>query len=150
KSNRQIAKTAGVSHPHVAKVRGDLERSGDVETVTTSIDTKGRKQPAKKTKRRGAKPADPPEASGAIAGAIHQMAAQPCGTDEFLDDEGNYAPVDLLAGEAARGRGFLYRAQQSVFAAQAESFKDIECKREMVEAAKEVAAADNWRNHMAA
>jgi hypothetical protein len=50
KSNRQIAKTAGVSHPHVAKVRGDLERSGDVETVTTSIDTKGRKQPAKKPK----------------------------------------------------------------------------------------------------
>jgi hypothetical protein len=48
KSNRQIAKTAGVSHPHVAKVRGDLEKSGDVETVTTSIDTKGREQPAKK------------------------------------------------------------------------------------------------------
>jgi len=45
KSNRRIAKEIGVSHPHVAKVRGDLEKSGDVETVTTSIDTKGRKQP---------------------------------------------------------------------------------------------------------
>ena len=55
KSNRQIAKTVGVSHPHVAKVRGDLEKSGDVETVTTSIDTKGRKQPAKKK----ATPAEP-------------------------------------------------------------------------------------------
>src|SRR5262249_53547274 len=44
KSNRQIAKATGVSHPHVAKVRGELEKTGDVETVTTSIDSKGRKQ----------------------------------------------------------------------------------------------------------
>ena len=51
KSNRQIAKTVGVSHPHVAAVRAELEKSGDVETVTTSIDTKGRKQPAKKKRR---------------------------------------------------------------------------------------------------
>ena len=38
----------GVSHPHVAKVRKALEKSGDVETITTSIDSKGRKQPARK------------------------------------------------------------------------------------------------------
>src|SRR5262245_5969875 len=50
KSNRRIAKEVGASHPHVAKDRGDLEKSGDVETVTTSIDTKGRKQPAKMVK----------------------------------------------------------------------------------------------------
>lgn len=48
KSNRQVAKLAGVSHPYVAAVRAELEKSGDVETVTTSIDTKGRKQPARK------------------------------------------------------------------------------------------------------
>lgn len=48
KSNRQIAKTVGVSHPHVAVVRAELEKSGDVETVTTSVDTKGRKQPTHK------------------------------------------------------------------------------------------------------
>jgi len=48
KSNRQVAKTVGVSHPHVATVRAKLEKSGDVETVTTSIDTKGRAQPARK------------------------------------------------------------------------------------------------------
>jgi DNA-binding Lrp family transcriptional regulator len=52
KSNRQVAKLTGASHPHVAKVRTELEQSGDVETVTTSVDTKGRKQPAKKKKRR--------------------------------------------------------------------------------------------------
>ncbi len=34
----------------VAKVRSELERAGDVETVSTSIDTRGRKQPAKKAK----------------------------------------------------------------------------------------------------
>ena len=48
KSNRQIAKEVGRSHPHVAAVRAELEKSGDVETVTTSIDTKGRRQPARK------------------------------------------------------------------------------------------------------
>jgi DNA-binding Lrp family transcriptional regulator len=48
KSNRRIAKMAKASHPHVAKVREQLEKKGDVETVTTSVDTKGRQQPAKK------------------------------------------------------------------------------------------------------
>jgi hypothetical protein len=51
KSNRQIAKTAGVSHPHVAKIRSEMEAAGDVETITTSVDTKGSKQPAKKPKK---------------------------------------------------------------------------------------------------
>src|SRR5262249_48331952 len=32
----------------VNKVRAEMEEAGDVETVSTSIDTKGRKQPAKK------------------------------------------------------------------------------------------------------
>ena len=50
RSNRQIAAEAKASHPHVAKVRSELEKAGDVETVTTSIDTKGRKQPARKAK----------------------------------------------------------------------------------------------------
>jgi ParB-like chromosome segregation protein Spo0J len=44
-SNRQIAKAVDASHPYIAKVRAELEKSGDVETVTASIDTKGRKQP---------------------------------------------------------------------------------------------------------
>jgi hypothetical protein len=52
KSNRQIAKATKVSHPHVAKVRAEMEEAGDVETVSTSIDTKGRKQPVKTAERR--------------------------------------------------------------------------------------------------
>jgi len=47
-----VAKTVGVSHPHVAAVRAELEKSGDVETVTTSIDTKGRAQPARKAAKK--------------------------------------------------------------------------------------------------
>jgi ParB-like chromosome segregation protein Spo0J len=50
KSNRQIAAETGVSHPHVAAVRNDMERAGDVERVTTTIDTRGRKQPKKSKK----------------------------------------------------------------------------------------------------
>ena len=48
KSNRQVAKMVKASHPHVAKVREQAEKTGDVETVTTSIDSKGRQQPAKR------------------------------------------------------------------------------------------------------
>jgi hypothetical protein len=39
-----------ISHPHVGKVRRSLEQTDDVETVSTSTDTKGRKQP--RTKKR--------------------------------------------------------------------------------------------------
>jgi hypothetical protein len=51
KSNRQVAKLTDTSHPHVAKVRDQAEKTGDVETVTTSIDTEGRKQRAKRKPR---------------------------------------------------------------------------------------------------
>lgn len=48
RSDRQIAEAAGVSHPSVAKIRRELEADGDVETVSTRIDTKGRTYPATK------------------------------------------------------------------------------------------------------
>jgi hypothetical protein len=51
KSDRQLARITGVSHPHVGMVRRSLEQKGDVETVSTSIDTKGRKQPRKRLAR---------------------------------------------------------------------------------------------------
>jgi len=49
KSNRTVAKLTDTSHPHVAKVQA--EETGDVETVTTSIDTRGRKQPSSKARK---------------------------------------------------------------------------------------------------
>jgi DNA-binding Lrp family transcriptional regulator len=48
RSNRQIAELTKTSHPTVAKRRAKLEAAGDVETVTTSTDTRGRKQPTRK------------------------------------------------------------------------------------------------------
>jgi ParB-like chromosome segregation protein Spo0J len=51
KSDRQIAKTVKASPTFVGKVRAEGEATGDVSTVDTRTDTKGRQQPA--TKARG-------------------------------------------------------------------------------------------------
>jgi N6-adenosine-specific RNA methylase IME4 len=48
KSNRQVAERLGVSHPTVANVRREMEATGDVVKVTTTTDTLGRSQPARK------------------------------------------------------------------------------------------------------
>jgi ParB-like chromosome segregation protein Spo0J len=69
KSNRQIAKATGVSHPHVGKVRAEMEEAGDVETVSTSIDTRGRRQARGKAK---AEPDDDRMPTEAEAEASHQ------------------------------------------------------------------------------
>jgi hypothetical protein len=50
KSDRQIAKTANASPTFVGKIRAEKEAVGDVSTVDTRTDTKGRKQPAKRAK----------------------------------------------------------------------------------------------------
>jgi len=54
KSDRQIAETVKASPTFVGKVRAEKEATGDVSTVDTRTDTKGRKQPAKKPPRRPA------------------------------------------------------------------------------------------------
>lgn len=48
KSNRQIAKTVSASPTFVGKVRNEAEERGDVSTVDTRTDAKGRQQPARK------------------------------------------------------------------------------------------------------
>jgi hypothetical protein len=48
KSDRQIAKAVKASPTFVGKVRAEKEATGDVSTVDTRTDSKGRKQPAKK------------------------------------------------------------------------------------------------------
>jgi hypothetical protein len=54
-SSRRAAKLACVSPTTGTKTRARLEASGDVSTVDTSIDTRGRKQPAKKNGKQPAK-----------------------------------------------------------------------------------------------
>jgi hypothetical protein len=48
KSNRQIAKLVDASPTTVGTKRGKMETRGDVSKLDTSIDTRGRKQPARK------------------------------------------------------------------------------------------------------
>ena len=49
KSDRRVAKDLGISPSTVGAARNDLEESGDVSKLDTSIDTLGRKQPRKRT-----------------------------------------------------------------------------------------------------
>lgn len=51
RSDRQVAKATGVSHPTVGKVRRELEESGDAERVTARTDTLGRVQPVPEPSR---------------------------------------------------------------------------------------------------
>ena len=50
-SDRAVSRIVGVSHPTIAKDRKKHEAKGDVETVTTSRDTRGRSQPRKRKSR---------------------------------------------------------------------------------------------------
>jgi hypothetical protein len=60
KSDRQIGKMAMVSKNTAKSVRGELEGRGQIAHVETRTDTKGRKQPAKKsTKKAGRKQPGP-------------------------------------------------------------------------------------------
>jgi hypothetical protein len=49
-SNRQIAEATQTSHPTVGKIRQSMEAAGDVEKVSTSTDTRGRRQPRTRSK----------------------------------------------------------------------------------------------------
>ncbi len=55
KSDRQIGEIIGVTHPTVAAERKKAEAEGDVERLSTSIDTDGRKQP--RVRKKAVKPA---------------------------------------------------------------------------------------------
>jgi integrase len=57
KSNRQIAKIAKASPTTVGTERAKMEKAGDVSKLDTRVDSKGRKQPAKK-KGKSRKPAE--------------------------------------------------------------------------------------------
>ena len=74
-SDRQIAKQTGASHTHVTKKRRELEKTGDVATVATSTDTKGRQQPRRRSKSATAKTATATYASRATKPAEQSVSA---------------------------------------------------------------------------
>ena len=45
KSDRQIAKQIGVTHPFVGNIRYDMEQSGELEAVTSSVGADGKERP---------------------------------------------------------------------------------------------------------
>jgi ParB-like chromosome segregation protein Spo0J len=56
KSDRQIAEMLKVSPTYVGKVRTEMEAAGDVSTVDTRKDKRGRDQPARKKRKREKEP----------------------------------------------------------------------------------------------
>lgn len=74
RSDRQIAKATGVSHPTVGKVRREMEESGDAVRVTTRTDTLGRVQPVPEPSRTYPDPAElqPPPPDPIVAQIIEQ------------------------------------------------------------------------------
>jgi DNA-binding Lrp family transcriptional regulator len=124
-SNRQVAKAVGKSHPHVARIREQLEQAGDVETVTTSIDTKGRRQPAKRlrisdserelrnygrmVKAHAKAAADRAEKNAVADRAAEERSQQTQHTTEQIEPQPQPKPLDR-PGEGDDGLGALLRA----------------------------------------
>jgi hypothetical protein len=74
KSDRQIAKEAGVDHKTLAKARAKGQDVGSIPHVAKRIDSKGRKQPATKVRKPEVAASPPPAASPA---AISPATASP-------------------------------------------------------------------------
>ncbi len=130
-SDRQIAKQTGASHPHVAKVRHELEQSGAVETVTAVTGSDKRQQPRQRSKPAKAKPvADAEPASPATnpdgiaepaGGATASGAIKPAATDGAVTAPASApaakTPASILIriADLARGcRGLLAHPEQNV------------------------------------
>jgi hypothetical protein len=90
-SDRQIAEKIGASHPHVAKVRRKLEKSGEVETVTTSVDKHGHSQPRQRSKPATAKP------------AMTADIVDPIGADPTKNGSTSTNPIALVDGNPIDG-----------------------------------------------
>jgi ParB-like chromosome segregation protein Spo0J len=75
-SDRHVARTAHVSPTTVGRVREDLEQKGDVSKVDTSLDTKGRNQPRRRSKK----------SKESLAGGAGAAPAEPTGREASSDD----------------------------------------------------------------
>jgi hypothetical protein len=72
KSDRQIAETVKADHKTVGSVRTEMEGRGEIPHVSTRTDTKGREQPASKTRTRSTPNVEPIDAEQ----AVRQIAAE--------------------------------------------------------------------------
>ncbi len=103
-SDRQVAKITKTSHPTVAAERRELEGRGKISTSETRTDTKGRQQPAKKSKPAAAKHREqhgesPPMYVLDCEKAAAANTAVPTPTDDVR------AAHTVVNGEPRHGRG---------------------------------------------
>lgn len=94
-SDREHAKRTGVSHPTVAAVRRDLEGNGDVESLSTRVDSAGRQQPASKPPRE-------PDANEYVNHATGEVTDEPVEVTETHTVKTVSKPVVLTGDAAAR------------------------------------------------
>jgi hypothetical protein len=132
-SQRQIAKVVGANQATVSR---DL---GDANASKTDADASPKK--ARAARKRSKKTSSNGHPAIEKRNALADLPLSDGCADSFLNDEGDFAPVDQEADEACRIRGFLYRAEQSAFGAQAEKFENLACTEEMLAAAKEAVLA---------
>jgi hypothetical protein len=168
RSDRQIAKTAKASPTFVGKVRSKIEEAGDVSTVDTRTDTKGRKQPAKR-KRKGASGrgrnagitvTEPDGRERAATQAeVEELAAavkrygrcalntevfveQPDGTHRRATEAERTAWLEAGVAHGEWRGGLLFRAKTAAGDALFEDWSQFKVDPEVVSAAK--VAADAW------
>jgi ParB-like nuclease domain len=126
KSNRQIAKTAKVDHKTVGAARAELEGRGEIPHVETTTDTKGRKQPGKKKKKRKVVVNDPE-----LLKALHEGRVGDACLVQMAED----SPQDRWRA------GFMFRADTAIADAAFGDWSAHQADQEMVSRARQAAAA---------
>jgi ParB-like chromosome segregation protein Spo0J len=131
KSDRLLAKEAGVSHPTMAKARREAEATGKALPVAKRVgsDGRARKQPARKAKR------------GPAPKIEHETIAVPREWDGTMEE---CAPPPRPSGgkDVVRRQGLLNRAEEAVHLAQYDDLGGLAADEEMRRAVKD--AADAW------
>jgi hypothetical protein len=134
-----LLKAIGIGKSRASDLMQIADGTKTVEQTRALANT--RKIKHRKSLRSGTeKPETDPQAS-ADKRKIKYAAADAVEEESFLDDSGDYAPADPKADAAARIRGFLYRAQQSTFAAETDKLKGLTVTEAMLAAAQEAARA---------
>jgi len=105
RSNRQVAAAAQVSPTFVGTVRSELEAAGDVSTVDTRIDTKGRRQRAKKAIEPAKDRKPNPWAASAAADDDHGVRTMAPGDDTVPEMNGATARAIASSSTAAESPG---------------------------------------------
>jgi hypothetical protein len=128
-SDRTIGKQVKVDGKTVAAVRTDLEERAEIPHVKTRTDTKGRKQPAKRTKAAKQVEADDPQASAeAMKAAPAPAVAEAVEPGDNVEEAGQVRVNALDSIENARAVAGAWR---KIF--KASSF-DAEAKKEISDA----------------